>query len=156
MRRLLLVAAVSAALTLSPTAAATAAEPDLDPDVAHALDALPGGVLVDESTVQWPRLGMTLTVAAESVLSVGTCSTGYVCAYSGSNRTGSRLSFAGCSVWSTAALPSVGSVANARTSGWVNARNASGASIAYAGYGMSVNTPAGVTSIACAGDGVTF
>jgi hypothetical protein len=157
LKRVLLATTVAFALLLTSTSGATAAEPAaLDPDIVYALNAVPGGVLVNDSTIQWPSLGMTFTLAPTTARSVGYCPTNYVCAFIGSDMDGNKLAWAGCSTWSTAAFPSgAKSIANARTSGWAYGRNAAGLNVAYAGYGSWTNAT-GVMSVACFGDGITL
>ncbi|MFK4760670.1 peptidase inhibitor family I36 protein [Microbacterium sp. ZW T5_45] len=122
------------------------------PDVAYAMAAVPGGVMLDEDTVIWPALGMTLSAESpESAVSrtVGSCGTGLFCAYSGTDQSGTKLSFSACTTVSTAALSSVRSVANARSSGNVQARNSSGTVLATAAAGSAVNVGGTTVSLRC-------
>lgn len=115
---------VAALLTLS-TAPAPAARADVmlvHPEVAYALLAEPGGVATSWSTAEWPALDMTLTVSGIGARSVGSCATGAVCAYSEPGQGGSKLQWTSCGSKSTAALALVGSIANARSSGTLQAR----------------------------------
>jgi hypothetical protein len=143
---LLVAALLVAAGALLPAAAATA-EP-LHPSIRYALAAEPGGVVIDDSTVYWPEIGMTLIVPRMSALSVGPCSTGRICAFQSSNLGGAYLSWASCGTYSTAALPAVGSIANARSSGTLQARNGTTV-VASAGANSWANVFATVTNVRC-------
>lgn len=147
-RTLLAVIAVAALLFGSPISA-QAEEPDRHPDVEYALKAVPGGVVVDPYTVVWPNLGMELSVPERSRLGVGNCPTGLYCAFADTGGSGTRLTFAVCATVSTAALTSVASIANARSSGVVHARNSVGTVLASATAGTMTNAPGGVTSLRC-------
>jgi hypothetical protein len=144
------VAALVLALVLSPSIA-TADVDDLHPDVEYALESVPGGVAVSDTTVVWPALGMVLEAASESATqrAVGSCATGTYCAYALPNLQGSKLTFTICTTVSTAALQSVGSIANGRSSGSVRARNSSGATLATAGANGSANVGGGTTNLLC-------
>ncbi|MGN7948537.1 hypothetical protein ACTJKH_07310 [Microbacterium sp. 22215] len=143
-----------ATLVLALTFATTAANADTDelhPDVEYALEAVPGGIAVDDTTVVWPALGMTLEAASESsaLRAVGSCATGTYCAYASPNLQGSKLTFTICTNVSTAALQTVGSIANGRTSGSVRARNSSGTTLATAGANGSANVGGVTTNLLC-------
>lgn len=146
--RSLAIAAI-ALLALSGATPAHAAGSDLHPDVEYALDAVPGGEVVDPYTVVWPELGMELTVRSPSARSVGTCATGLYCAYSGTDGNGTRLSFSVCTTVSTSALALVRSVANARSSGMVQARSSDGSVLATASAGTRVNVPGTTRTLRC-------
>lgn len=110
------------AATVVTAGAAQADEVKVDHEIAYALSVEPGGYATGAHSAYWPELGMTMTSSlAVTTLSVGSCSTGTVCAYSGYSLTGAKLSWSGCSTYSTAALPSVGSIADARSSGKLQA-----------------------------------
>ncbi|MEJ1088450.1 hypothetical protein WDU99_08985 [Microbacterium sp. Mu-80] len=128
---------------------AHAEESPVHPDVAYAMSAVPGGLLVDANTVVWPALDMQLSATPTMLRSVGTCATGQYCAYSKANRGGTKLSWTTCATVSTAALSSVGSIANARSSGTVQARTSSGTILASASAGTSVNVFGAVRSLRC-------
>lgn len=114
------------------------------PDIAYALIAEPGGVATSWSTAEWPALGMTMTVPVAR--SVGTCDTGFICAYSGAGQAGSRLDWTSCGSKSTAALLTVGSIANARSSGTLQARQ--GTTVrASATAGNAANVPVAYRSL---------
>lgn len=136
-------------LLLSGAQAAHATENTLHPDVAYAVNAVPGGDIIDEFTVAWPELGMELHVQNSNLRAVGSCATGQYCAYSGLNGNGTRLSFSTCTTVSTSALPLVSSVANARTSGTVQARNSAGTTLATAAAGARVNVTGTVATLRC-------
>lgn len=110
---LLVVGAVIVAVMSAPAAHAGEVVPD--DQIAYALEQVPGGHATSEHTASWPKLGMEMVSGlAITSFAVGSCATGSICAYSGYSLTGSKLSWTGCSTYSTAALPSVGSIANAR------------------------------------------
>lgn len=120
MKRLLITSIAVAGLLLTP-AAAHAIEP-VNPDVAYALATVPGGVLMDPNSAQWPSLGMRIDALPTAGRAIGSCATGSICAYSSAGLSGTRLSWTTCGSKSTAALTQVGSIANARTSGTMTAR----------------------------------
>ncbi|WP_449407172.1 peptidase inhibitor family I36 protein [Microbacterium maritypicum] len=136
-------------LTLSGATSAQASEVGLHPDVEYALEAVPGGEVVDPYTVVWPELGMELTVPNPRARSVGSCATGTFCAYSEADGNGTRLSFGVCTTVSTSALTIVRSVANARASGNVQARTGTGAVVATVVAGTRLNVPSTVRSLRC-------
>ncbi|MFF2486861.1 hypothetical protein ACFVSU_10695 [Microbacterium sp. NPDC058062] len=114
---------IALALTIGIGSAANADEP-LDPRISYALDAQPGGVLINPTTVVWPDTGAQLTIPS-AITPFGLsskCPSGTICAFQSANEGGARLSWASCSTFSTTALASVGSVANARSIGTVQAR----------------------------------
>lgn len=125
MKRALAAIAVGVALALSTPAMAGAEEKhDVHPDVAYALASAPGGVAEGYYSAVWPETGMRVDVPNPNAMlrAVGTCATGSICAYSGSNLTGTKLSWTTCGQKSTAALSQVASIANARSSGTLSAR----------------------------------
>ena len=144
-----LLAVVAAALLSIGAAAPAHAEPPLHSDIAYAIAAVPGGIVVDEHTVVWPELGMELRVAPMTARAVGTCATGQYCAYAQADRGGTKLSWTTCTTVSTAALASVKSIANARSSGKVQARNSAGTVLATASAGASVNVFGPVSTLRC-------
>lgn len=145
-----LLALVAGMAVLLPAAASMHAdEPELHPDVVYAISAVPGGIILDENTAVWPALGMELSASSPTARAVGSCATGQYCAYSGAGRTGTQLSFSVCTVVSTAALSGVGSIANARLSGTVQARSASGSVLATASAGASVNVSGTTSTLRC-------
>lgn len=132
MRRLtaLAVASVVAMLIAGGSVPANAAESagEQDPLITAMLAEVPGGVVVDETRVVWPRLDMELVVQPERAafaFAVGSCATGKICAYNGVSLAGSRLSFGTCGNHPIPSPFTARSVANARSSGSVQARNGS-------------------------------
>jgi len=146
--RLFVAIACAFLLALGITPAAHAEE--LDSRIVHALEAEPGGVVTSTTTVEWPTLGMRLTLTSNGFsrgLSTR-CPSGLVCAFQGAGEAGARLTWASCGTFSTAALTTVGSVANGRSTGTVQARNGSTV-LASASAGNFANTPSGVTNVRC-------
>ncbi len=96
------------------------------------LEAVPGGVVIDEYHAVWPDLEMEMTVApAESeayaarsaaLAAVGACATGKVCAVSLSATNGSKLSWGTCNTSFPVGTFTVRSIADARSSGYVQAK----------------------------------
>jgi hypothetical protein len=146
-------AALGVTMVLAGILTGTAAQADEQhhPSVEYALQHEPGGVVLDERTVVWPHLGMTLVVDSDTglgVQSVGPCATGRVCAFGGANLTGAMLSWTTCGTFATGALPSVGSIANARSSGSLQARNGTNV-IVTVGANGSANVNGTVTNVRC-------
>lgn len=142
------VAALVLAMVLTP-AAANANTNELHPDVEYALEAVPGGIALSDTAAVWPTLGMILEAESAVHRAVGSCATGTYCAYAQSGLRGTKLTFTICTSVSTAALQTVGSIANGRTSGNVRARNSSGATLATAAANSSANVGGGTTSLLC-------
>ncbi|MEN0023923.1 MAG: hypothetical protein AAGC61_11605 [Microbacterium sp.] len=142
------VIALALALTLTP-AAANADADDLHPDVEYALEAVPGGIAVSDTAAVWPALGMILEAQSPLQRAVGSCATGTYCAYALPGLRGTKLTFTVCTNVSTAALQTVGSIANGRLSGSVRARNSSGTTLATAGPNASANVSVGTTNLLC-------
>ena len=154
MIRARLTAAIAATLLIlaaAPGAAQAAELPDVHPDVAYALAAEPGGIATSYNTAEWPELGMKITVPSTTqrtvtaLAAVGSCATGYICAYSGASLSGTRLQWSTCGSKSTTALGSVGSIANGRSSGTLQARQgttvrASAGASSYANVSASYRT----------------
>lgn len=139
----------------APIAQAEPVAPNTDEVVSYALDAVPGGYATSEHTGYWPELGMTLvseggqdTQRGDRAKVVGSCGNGAVCAYSGSSLSGSKLSWSSCGTHSTAALSSVRSIANARSSETLRARNGSTV-LASTTPGTQKNVSGSVTNIYC-------
>lgn len=149
MKTKLLAVTAIALLMLSGTSAAQAADGELHPDVEYAIDAVPGGTVVDPYTVVWRDLDMQLSVPSPFARAVGTCADGQFCAYSGPGGSGTRLSFGACGIVSTAALPVVASVANARSSGKVQARTGAGTVVGTAAAGTRVDVSGAVSTLRC-------
>lgn len=123
--------------------------PELHPDIAYALATVPGGVVVDAQRAEWPELEMTIEATSDTERAVGSCATGAVCAFSGSGLSGTKLSWNSCGTFSTAGLSSVGSIANARSAGYLQARTSSGSVVATAIAGSWANTSGSVSNVRC-------
>lgn len=162
-RTALTIFALGAALAFGAAPAATAdtGEAEVAPAVAEALAAVPGGVVIDYWTAEWPSQDMRLELrpagangdaaAARSVgtAAVGQCATGRICAFSGYGATGASLSWGSCGTYSTSALGApVRSIANARSSGTLYARNGTTV-VASAAAGTMKNVYATVTNVRC-------
>ncbi len=143
------VAIAALMLTAFSTPAAHAAEPTPDAEVSYALKHEPGGYATSDHTAYWPKLGMEMTSSqAITAFAVGSCATGSVCAYSGTSLSGSKLSWTTCGTFSTSALASVGSIANARSSGTLRARNGTTV-VATAAAGGQANVWSTTTNVQC-------
>lgn len=149
MKKFLAALAATLLLVATPTAA-DASTDELHPDVVYALEALPGGVAIGTHQAVWPELGMELTASSRFARSVGSCATGSYCAYSGSGLTGTRLAFTICTTVSTAPLRTVKSIANARSSGMVQARNSAGQVLATAFANSSASVSGTTVGLRCA------
>jgi hypothetical protein len=119
-----------------------------DARIAAVMAEVPGGVLLDRSHAVWPALGMEMeTPSSIASFSVGGCATGYVCVFDAANALGAKLS------WSTCGNPAVSaftvrSIANARSSGYAQARN--GTTVrATANAGSYSNVFASVNNVRC-------
>lgn len=119
----------------------------LHPDIAAALADIPGGVVIDSHHAQWPELGMTIDVPSEHERAVGGCADGNVCAFSGSNLSGTRASFSYCGTYSPGIT--VRSIANARSAGYVQARSSSGSVLATAIATSWANVSGTVATLNC-------
>lgn len=141
-------ALIASALLAAP-GAATATEEQItpDPQIASMLDAVPGGVVISRDRAVWPELGMEMAVAptspvgtarslssARSAASVGSCPTGRVCAFNAAATAGARLSWSTCDTSFPVGNFVVRSIADARSTGRVQARATTGPlATAYAG-----------------------
>jgi hypothetical protein len=157
MRRtaLALASAAVLALTLCAPVAANAAEAPLQERIDAVLKEFPGGTQVGDDSVSWQRGDILLTLeGGSSARAVGSCLTGKYCAWSGTGYSGSKLTFSACSSGGIAnSLAPLGglarSLANARTSGTVHAKN--GSTVVYslgAGAGITSNSAA-LTNMTC-------
>lgn len=128
----------------APSASAADSELQADPTVLEMLEAVPGGVLLSETHAIWPETGMELVVpssttglsAARSVAaqSVGLCPAGRVCAFDQTATAGARLSWSTCGTAFPVGSFTVRSIADARSSGYVQAKYGSTVrATAYAG-----------------------
>jgi hypothetical protein len=146
--RMLVVGVIAGAMTLVAPAAYAQSAPSVDPEIAAVMAEVPGGSVVDDDHAVWPALGMEMTAAdAVAPFSVGSCATGSVCAFSGLNGSGSKLSWSTCSTFTISAF-TVRSVADARSTGYLQARNGSTV-VATANAGASANVYAAVTNVRC-------
>lgn len=155
MRNPIIAALATLALLLaSPSIAHAEKAYSLQEQIDEILLTHPGGTQAGPRTVTWEDGTIVLRLVSDRIapLSVGSCATGYYCAYNGLNLSGSSLSFSTCSTTvSLAALPGiVRSLANARSTGYIQGLNSSGTSLTtvYAGNQVS-SAPAGITQLKC-------
>lgn len=157
--RLLAAAALVIAASLAPTPALALGSAAVDESLQARIDAVmlafPDGVQIADDSVAWEHGEVVLTLeGGSSARSVGSCATGKYCAWSAFNYGGTKLSFSTCSLaGSSNSLAPLGtnarSLANARTSGTVKAKN--GATVVYtlaAGVGIPSNA-ATLTTMVC-------
>ncbi|MFK0400907.1 hypothetical protein ACIQTT_01110 [Microbacterium sp. NPDC090225] len=147
---------VAGLLVVSAPAAASAAtgEDEVDPTIAQMLDEIPGGVLIDAHRAVWPALDMEVTVP--SVLggfaaraAVGSCANGRICAYSNGSLSGTTVTWGTCGTLTvpTGFVPR--SFANARSSGYAQARNSAGGVLATANAGAWANVGGTAKTVRC-------
>lgn len=157
-RRLVVLAAIGVLSLgmIAPSMAAYAAEDSgLQDRVDAVLAEFPGGTQTMANEISWDGGQMILTLATGddsfAARAVGSCATGYYCAYSGYNLSGSKLSFSACNTTqSTSALSVVRSIANARSSGSVQGKNSSGSVLATIGANGSLGyAPVNITRLTC-------
>lgn len=151
MRLTMIAVATLVVALLGGNCPATAAEePEVAPEVAYALEAEPGGVVIDYWNAVWPELDMTLTVpSGVARAAVGNCASGRICAFNGYGASGAYLSWGSCGSHATSALSgSVRSIANARSSGTLYARNGT-TIVASAGASSSANVYRTTTNVFC-------
>ena len=150
-------AAATLSETLTPTPASSSPPPveSLQARVDAALAAFPGGVQIADDSIAWEDGGVVLTLeGGSSAQSLGTCSPGSYCAWSQPSYSGSKLTFTACSLGGTSSsLAPLGtnarSLANARPSGTVKAKNGSTVVLSL---GPSVGIPsnsATLTTMVC-------
>lgn len=120
---------------------------DLHPDIAAALEDLPGGVVIDANHAHWPELGMSIDVPTEEERAVGSCATGNVCAFNGTGLSGTRVSWSSCGTYAPGMT--VRSIANARSAGFAQARSSSGSVLATAIAGSWANVSGSVADVRC-------
>ncbi len=148
------VLAVVAALLLgfgsaSASAAPLPVRPPAQAEVDAALAAMPGGTQTGPNTASWNGGEVTFTAVTYSSVAVGTCASGYFCAYSSTSLAGNKWSFSSCRTYSTAGLI-VRSIANARNVNSVRGQNLSATTLVTVLPGGKANTvPAGITQLAC-------
>lgn len=139
-------------LVTTATSAAHADDPhDVHPAIAQALREIPGGILIDPEHAVWPEFDMALTATDATPLSprsVGSCATGRICAYLGTGLTSMYASWGVCGVLPVPSGQTMRSMANARPSGYAQARNGSSI-VATASAGGWTNVYSTVTSIRC-------
>ncbi len=140
------------AMTSAPAVATPSGGAEPDPQITAMLEEVPGGIVIDARHAVWPELAMELTVFADrgrSARSVGSCATNKICVYNGVSLGGtSALTFSTCSNHAIPSSFSAKSLANARTSGFVEGR--SGSTVLATVYaGSWSNVPSGVTSLRC-------
>ncbi len=151
----LIAAASAAALTFGGGLAANAdvGEETMQERVDRVLLEYPGGTQIASNEISWENGAVVLTLASADGIApraVGSCATDAYCAYNGSGLSGSKLTFWTCGIYSTTALGSVRSVANARTGGYVDAKNSGGGVLATIYGGNSISyAPAGITQLSC-------
>lgn len=144
-----LLTAVTLAFVAIAAPAAQASTFTPDSQIQYALEHEPGGYATSAHSAYWPETGMTMTSGLGiSTFAVGSCATGAICAYSGYSLTGSKLSWTACATFSTSALPMVRSIANARSSGTLRARNVTTV-VATTGPGGQANVSTTVTNVQC-------
>ncbi len=159
-RRLTMLAAAGVlALALFAPTSAIAAHADETSELQARVDAVlaefPGGTQTAPNEIIWDGGTVMLTLEADEELittkAVGSCATGYYCAYSGYNLSGSRLSLSACNTTqSTSALSIVRSIANARSSGYVQGKNSGGTVLATVSAGGSLAyASTSITQLTC-------
>lgn len=155
MRRTSIVAAalLSAILLFSAAPAQAALEGDdaVAPEIIAMLEEVPGGVIIDSTHAAWPALGMELSirsVSARTARSVGSCATDRFCAYSAGSLGGNKLTFSVCSVNTIPSTFIAKSVANARGTGSVQARNGT-TTVTTVNAGSWANLAGAVNNLRC-------
>lgn len=149
----LILAALIAAVN-SPSGAYASTSDDsasVQERIDEAMKVRPGGTQISATEVSWEDGAVILTVDdGASSRAIGSCATGAFCAWDGANLTGSKLSFTSCTTHSTSGLSVVRSIANARSSGSVRAKNSSGSVLLTLSAGSSTGSaPLGVKSLTC-------
>jgi len=139
---------------VAANAAGTGADVGMQARVDAVLAEYPGGVQIGPNEVSWESGGVILTLASENgqvgSRAVGSCGSGSFCAYTGYSLSGSKLSFTTCTTHSTTVLGAVRSVANARSSGSIKAKNSSGTVLSTINAGSSVAyAPSNITQLTC-------
>lgn len=141
------------ALAVTPAVAAGAPDDiDADPRIVQVMREVPGGVLLDANHAVWPALDMEMTVPTaqdrRTYASVGACSDGRVCVFSGYSLSGSSLSWGSCGEHSIPSTFTARSLAHARSSGYTQARNGGGV-LATAYPGGWANIYGAATYVRC-------
>ncbi|MFK3833646.1 MULTISPECIES: hypothetical protein [unclassified Microbacterium] len=149
----LIVAGLLVVATPAAASAATGGD-EVDPQIAQMLDEIPGGVLIDAHRAVWPALDMEVTVPSGpgglfARAAVGNCASGRICAFSAGSLSGTSVSWGTCG---TLTVPSgfvPRSLANARSSGYAQARNSAGGVLATANAGGWVNVGGTAKTVRC-------
>ncbi|WP_448389856.1 peptidase inhibitor family I36 protein [Microbacterium aurum] len=106
-------------------AAYAAEDSGLQDRVDAVLAEFPGGTQTKANEISWDGGQMILTLATGddsfAARAVGSCATGYYCAYSGYNLSGSKLSFSACNTTQSTSAQR-GSVHRKRTQQWIRPR----------------------------------
>lgn len=140
--------AVLAGALGTPAAASTAADERVAPEIAAVMETVPGGVLIDGNHAVWPGLDMEMTVlpsqsrtSAQSSSSES-CPSGRICLYANRSMSGSMVSWSTCGNHSIPAGFEARAMANARSSGYAQARNGTRVvATAYAGRSTGIDAP---------------
>ncbi|MFF7292759.1 hypothetical protein ACFY9N_09525 [Microbacterium sp. NPDC008134] len=149
----LIVAGLLVASAPAAASAATGAD-EVDPQIAQMLDEIPGGVLIDSHRAVWPELDMEVTVPGAvggfaSRAAVGSCATGRICAYSSGSLMGTSVSWGTCGILTVPSGFVPRSLANARSSGYAQARNSAGGVLATANAGAWANVGGTAKTVRC-------
>lgn len=118
------------ALVVGASASADAGAADdgrVEPLILEVLAEVPGGRIVDAQRAIWSEIGMELFVpragGASARAAVGSCASGKVCVYTAPALSGARLSWSTCGVLTVPSSFSAKSIADARSSGYAQARD---------------------------------
>jgi|GEM_PF-793666 len=131
-----------------------------DLDIQQKIDSIlaehPGGKQTGPTQISWNNGAILLDLLDEnpnsiSMQAASTCAAGYYCAYSLTNLGGSKLSIGVCN--STQEMGSyfmVRSIVNARSTGYVQAKNSGGTILGTVTHGTSLRSvPVGATKLTC-------
>lgn len=145
---------------LGSTTAQAATDP-LQSEINQILSEFPTGVQTGPGEISWNDGEVILNLEREALstaslvgegflATVGSCASGYFCAYTSTGLTGSKISFSSCTgTNSVSPLGSpVRSVANARGSGMVYAYNGISSVLSVSANSWS-NTSAAITRLGC-------
>lgn len=135
----------------APAASLAAEDVEVHPAIAQALQEIPGGIVVDAEHAVWPRFEMEISVVADreaAIRAVGSCGTGLICAYSGYGLTTMYATWGVCGVLPAPSAYTMKSFADARSSGYAQARNGTTV-LATAAAGSWSNVYGSVTNIRC-------
>lgn len=153
MKRTPIIALLAAGMALAIAAPTSANPPTMQDRIDYVIATHPGGVQIDWNEVAWENGDVTLTLSTEetsaSRAAVGSCASANYCIYSGSNMLGSRVTFSSCGPHRVNMLGApVRSIANARSSGSVQAKNGSTV-VKTVSAGAYSNLTATTTTIGC-------